>query len=172
MVLSGFSAKSQVNGNRDHKAGVEVNNYNNSGDYDFYYSSRINRFHRSYSTFTYYSPVFTDSYWYSYQPYTWGISIYGGQAGFGYDAGYPVYNSYSWSSPYYGNSYYWGYTPNYIGWYSPLVITVNSWNWWPHSTYSWHGNSHYYDYSYNNHNYYNNQGYTNSYRRGGPKVLQ
>ena len=35
---------------------VVVNNYHN--DYDYYYSSRINRFHRSYTSFNYYAPVF------------------------------------------------------------------------------------------------------------------
>ena len=59
---------------------VVVNNYYD--DYDYYFSSRINRFHRSYTAFDYYAPVFTDSYWYNYQPYSWGVSIYGG-GGFG-----------------------------------------------------------------------------------------
>ena len=47
-------------------------------NYDYYYASRINRFHRSYTTFSFYSPVYTDWYWYTNQPATWGISIYAG----------------------------------------------------------------------------------------------
>ena len=56
--------------------------------------------------------MFTDSYWYNYQPFSWGISIYGGRGfGFGYSYNYPVYYDYGWNDPYFGSSYYWGYDP-------------------------------------------------------------
>ena len=68
---------------------VIINYYGNS---DYHYASRINRFHRSYTSFDYYSPVYTDVYWYTYQPFTWGVSIYGGGGlGFGFAVNYPVY---------------------------------------------------------------------------------
>ena len=107
---------------------IVVNNYYD--DYDYYFSSRINRFHRSYAAFDYYAPVFTDSYWYNYQPYSWGVSIYGGGGfGIGFSTSYPVYNYgysyYSGYDPYYGSSYYWGYDPFYYSnWYSPVVINI------------------------------------------------
>ena len=53
----------------DDNTRIVVNNY--YSDYDYYWSSRINRFHRLYVTFDYYSPVFTDLYWYDYRPLTW-----------------------------------------------------------------------------------------------------
>ena len=112
LLLAGSTVKAQYAdngyyGNDDTR--IIVNNYYD--DYDYYYSSRINRFHRSYAVFDYYSPVFTDTYWYSYRPYTWGLSIYRGGLGFsmGYNTYYPVYYGYDWD-------YYYGY--NY-GWYDP-----------------------------------------------------
>ncbi|HZY24244.1 MAG TPA: hypothetical protein VFE71_00340, partial [Bacteroidales bacterium] len=96
---------------RHDNAVVVANNYHN--DYDYYFTSRINRFHRSYVAFDYYAPVFTDSYWYDYQPFSWGISIYEGQGinlGYNYD-----YGSYYGYDPYYGS--YWDYNPYY---YNPF----------------------------------------------------
>ena len=53
---------------RNDNAGVVINNYYPENDY--YYASRIKRFHHSYAAFEYYAPVFTDVYWYNYQPFT------------------------------------------------------------------------------------------------------
>ena len=103
IVASSLNAQVYETGNNRYDgATVVVNNY--QGDYDYYYSSRINRFHRSYSAFNYYAPVFTETYWYNYQPFSWGISIYGGGGfGIGYSYNFPVY------------SYGYGY---YNGWYN------------------------------------------------------
>ena len=68
--------------NRNDDAKLVVNNYYN--DYDFSFASRINRFHRSYAVFDYYSPLFTDPYWYDYQPWYLGLNFYGGGFGFGF----------------------------------------------------------------------------------------
>lgn len=86
--------------------GVVVNNNYSNHDYDYFYSSRINRFHRSYATFNYYSPVFTESYWYNPMPFTWGISIYG------------AYSFYSpWYSPFFINiGYRSRWNNHYYGW--------------------------------------------------------
>ena len=93
-MLTGLTVNAQTNYAGDFRnddAIVVVNNYYDN--YDYYYSSRINRFHRSYTDFNYYAPVYTDAYWYNYQPFTWGISIYGGGGfGIGYATAYPVYN--------------------------------------------------------------------------------
>ena len=158
-ALSAIPAKSQISGYSDYRndgSTLVVNNYYN--DYDFYYSSRINRFHRSYSAFTYYSPVFTETYWYNFQPYSWGVSIYGGGGGFYYN--YPVYN-YGWYDPYYGYNYSWGYDPFYYSWYSPVIINFNlGYRWGYHDRYYFGYHPWYRGYgpvynTYNTYNYYN-----------------
>jgi hypothetical protein len=168
LLLAGFPAKAQFADNRDFRnddAGIVINNYYD--DYDYYYSSRINRFHRSYSAFDYYSPVFTDTYWYNYQPYSWGASIYGRSGlGFGFSINFPVYYygwgtdywydyNYGWYDPYYGSSWYWGYDPYYYSWYSPVVFSINigpRWrnNFWCNDyrpMYHAHNNYYYHDFN-------------------------
>lgn len=81
-------------------------------EYDFQYSARIRRFHQPYTTFTYYAPVYTETYWYNYTPYTWGVSIYGDEIiGVG-NFGYPVYAI--------------GYNPYEAAWYNPYAYRVYS----------------------------------------------
>ncbi|MCJ7447797.1 MAG: hypothetical protein MUO72_08895 [Bacteroidales bacterium] len=165
LMLAVFPLKAQCADNRDFRnddASIIVNNYYD--DYDYYYSSRINRFHRSYAAFDYYSPVFTETYWYNYRPYSWGVSIYGGTGlGFGLSFNYPVYYygwnygnwysyDYGWYDPYYG-SYWWGYDPYYYSWYSPVVININFGNRWGHNYWGW--NRHNY-WGGNRHNYWYN----------------
>jgi hypothetical protein len=108
--------------------------------------------------------VYTDVYWYTYQPFTWGVSIYGGGGlGFGFAVNYPVYYSdwrytwydYDWYYPYYSNSWYWGYDPYYYSWYTPAIININigyRWrynHWWRNDFRAW-----------NRHNYW----WRNNYR--------
>lgn len=137
-------------------ASIIVNNYYN--DYDYYYSSRINRFHRSYTEFDYYSPVFTETYWYTYNPYYRGISIYGGvpAISFRYNFQYPVYYGhnyyydYGWYDPFYYSysypvytphfyaNYYWGYSPYiYSYMYTPFVYNVHFSNRWAYTCRGW-----------------------------------
>ena len=117
LLLAGMPVKAQYADdvyldNDEANARIVVNNY--FDDYDYYYSSRINRFHRSYAVFDYYSPFFTDTYWYSYRPYTWGLSIYRGGLGFsiGYNFNYPLY---------YGYDYYYDY-----GLYDPSITVITT----------------------------------------------
>jgi hypothetical protein len=173
LMLAGFPLKAQYADNRDFRndgSSTIVNNYYD--DYDYYFSSRINRFHRSYAVFDYYSPLYTETYWYNYRPYSRGISIYGGTGiGFGLSFNYPVYYSgwrygswynydYGWYDPYYG-SYWWGYDPFYYSWYSPMIININIGSRWGHNY--WGRNRHNYWYNdyrpvYNTYNnYYNNR---------------
>ena len=73
LVLVTSTAKGQGDDPREFSnddAKLVVNNYYNDNDFD--YASRINRFHRSYAAFDYYSPVFTDSYLYNYRPFSMG----------------------------------------------------------------------------------------------------
>ena len=46
--------------------------YYEDEDYDYYYSSRVRRFHRPYRGFGYYDPCYTNSYWYEPDPFFWG----------------------------------------------------------------------------------------------------
>ena len=63
LLLASSAVKAQSGDSRDFgndDARIVVNNYYDDNDY--YYASRINRFHRSYAAFDYYSPIYTDSY--------------------------------------------------------------------------------------------------------------
>jgi len=183
LMLSGMPVKAQFSdgtyyGNDGTR--IIVNNY--YADCDYYYSSRINRFHRSYAVFDYYSPVFTDTYWYDYRPWSWGISIYRG--GFGFNLGYSpyYYNNYynRWYDPYYYDpyfydSYYWGYSPRYYSyWYTPSICwgfrhlwADLTWGWFrPYywNNYWGHDFGHSY-YSHHNHYYDYNSRYSSGYNR-------
>ena len=81
--------------------------------YDYEYSSRIRRFHRNSARFGYYDDYFTNYYWYDYDPYFYGTSIYtsfnwwrprysGLRVGWSYFGGWNV--GWSWG---------WGWTGNY-----------------------------------------------------------
>jgi len=177
MILSVLPVKAQYADSRDYRggeAGIVINNYYDN--YDYYYTSRINRFHRSYAVFDYYSPVFTDTYWYTFQPFSWGISIYGGSRfGFRYAVNYPVYYSgwgyNDWYDPYYGSSWYNGYDPYYNSWYSPVMININIGNWWRHNHlwrnnyWGWNRNHYYWHNDYRP--FYNTYNYHNSYYASG-----
>lgn len=167
LLLTGSTLKAQTADMRDFRndgARIVVNNYYD--DYDFYFSSRINRFHRSYSAFNYYAPVFTDTYWYNYKPYSWGLSIYGGGGfGIGYSYNYPVYNyeyDNGWYDPYFGSSYYRGYDPFYYNnWYRPVVINIGIRNRWSGNHNGWYSHNNYRGYNdyrpvHNRYNNYNN----------------
>jgi hypothetical protein len=129
---SQFDNNSQNSRANDNGGGNQVTNnyYGDSFDYDDYYdysySSRIRRFHRPYNGFGYYDPIYTNVYYYDYDPFFWGNSIY-----LGYNWWAPVSVSYMNCNPGWG----WGggwYRP----WYRPWVYT-NSWyygsvwgGWW------------------------------------------
>lgn len=112
--------------------------YNPDDYYDYEYSARIRRFHNPIPFYSYYDDYYTDLYWYTSNPYSWGTSIYTGYWGSPYfGPGYGVGLSWNWgwgsvgfgwSYPYYG----WGYP--YYGW--------NSWNYgWGYPGYGgyWNG---------------------------------
>jgi hypothetical protein len=165
LLFTGSSINAQLADRRDFNnagAGVVVNNYYDN--YDYYFSSRINRFHRSYSAFDYYSPLYTDSYWYNFQPYTWGISIYGPVAtDFGFVYNYPVYyydyGFYNYRyDPWFGSSFYWGYDPFfYSGWYRPSLFAFSFGIGWNSYNWGWNRHNHGYNnyrsdyYSFNSH---------------------
>jgi hypothetical protein len=157
---------------------VVVNNYYFDNGYE--YASRIKRFHNSYVTFDFYSPIFTEIFWYNYTPYTWGVSIYDDWYYYGTGA-----SRYTWRSGF-GGSYWWGYDPwwdynpwmgyGWSSWYSPGVSYVinfylgrpyyhypMAWNRWHHH-YNWNYNRPVY--IINNHTYNYNYSYRLSNRDG------
>lgn len=156
---------------------VVVNNYYFGNGYE--YSSRLKRFHNSYASFDFYSPVYTEAYWYNFTPYTWGVSIY--DDWYYYGAGV---SRYSWRSGF-GGSYWWGYDPwmdydpwmgyGWNSWYSPgfsngINIYLGrpqyhypvAWNRW---NYHQHWDSYRPVYVVNN-NHYSTYVNNNSYGRG------
>ncbi len=163
------------NENRNDDAKVVINNYYDSHGTDYYYSSRINRFHRSYAVFDYYSPVFTDTYWYDYRPWSWGISIYGNGIGFRFGFGYspyyydawydPVYYYPYYYDPYYYDPFYWRFYPRYYSyWYAPSFC----WGFrhlWAHLTWSWYRpfwwHHHWFDNDYRYYSYHSNYNHFN-----------
>ena len=128
--------------------GTIVNNY--YGDYyeaddyyDFSYSARIRRFHRPVWSVGYYGGLYTDYYWYSYNPYHCGMSIYYG---------------YNYYDPFYSPYYSWGYS----GYYSPYYSYYN------HHGYG-HNNHYGYNNNYNNDTYSYNNSYDNNSIHYGPR---
>lgn len=102
-----------------------TNNYYNTDDYyDYSYSARVKRFYDPVNGYGYYDPYYTNSYYYDYNPASWGVSIYLGYnwwapsyayyAPFSY-GGFGI--SFGWGYPYYGYGYggypYYGYGYGY-----------------------------------------------------------
>jgi hypothetical protein len=118
--------------------GTTVNNYYNDLDdnYDFQYASRFRRFHNNWGNMGYYDPFMTNMYWYNYDPFMFGNSIYstcnffnpynpwgwnnfGGGPGlnFGWNSWSGFYmnygmgfnNPWAWNNPWRWNN--WGFSP-------------------------------------------------------------
>ncbi len=113
--------------------------YDPDNYYDYAYSSRLRRFHNHYCCNNYWDDYYTNRYWYTYNPWDWGISIYWGYNwlwpswGFYYNFWDPwYYSSWGWGYPYYGwggnywNSYYYGYWDGY--WYGSWDYFYNSYD--------------------------------------------
>lgn len=92
--------------------------YDEDDYYDYYYTSRIRRFHTDlYSGWGYYDPYFTNLYWYDYCPSSWGLSIYMGYNWWWPSYYYrPYYYNYGWYD--YGFHYGWGWNHPYY-WHTP-----------------------------------------------------
>ena len=104
-----------------------TNNYYNDDDYyDYAYTARIRRFYRPMWGYGYYDSYYTNSYWYDYNPYNWGVSIYCG---------------YNWWAP----SFWYAPTFTYFSWgYNPYNY------WWSYPSYGYYPS---YYYGWNNYNY-------------------
>lgn len=108
---SGQEAAPESETYRDGSGTTVINNYYDA-PYDYYYSSRIRRFHRPYTGFGYYSGGYTD--YRRYDPYYNGVSIYfsWGTPWYATTPGYYRYFHYPYHSYHYNS---WRYDP----WYSP-----------------------------------------------------
>lgn len=142
----------------DEKGNTYVtNNYYNEDDYyDYQYSARLKRFYSPAIGYGYYDPFYTNSYWYDYNPYNYGVSIY-----LGYNWWAPSYCYYDpfWYGPVYPHihNHYFGY---YDSWYSPYGYYGynNYWNGYNHGYNDGYWNGYYNGYyasTYNNPYYYN-----------------
>lgn len=144
--------------------GMIVNNYYvNDYSHDFYYASRIKRFHRPFVSVSYYGPIFTDSYWYTYQPSYIGYSIYNNYYdpyyGWGISINVPIYTSYysSWYSGY--------YSPWYRVKYRPYYRSNYHWNNYHYSYYNPFHHNHNHNYYIGYRDYVNGYGYYSSRNR-------
>ena len=84
--------------------------------YDYSYSSRIRRFYHPQSSFSYYNSYYTNSYWYNYNPHSWGVSIY---LGYNWWNPHPYHYNPYWGSGYYSN---FGYSPFNYYWHNPITV--------------------------------------------------
>lgn len=163
-------------------------------EYDYYYTSRIRRFHRPYAGFNYFDPIYVDSYYYDAfaRP---GVAVLIYDDPFGYYGFNRMSRFNRWNGWAYGgwnrfnrfNSWNsWGNYDPYCMWSNPGLsfgfsrwnsFGMNNWNsfgfgnpYWANSgwfnTPTW-GNNYYY----NNNNYYtNNQGENNRNIYSGPRT--
>ncbi|MCD6065976.1 MAG: serine/threonine protein kinase [Bacteroidetes bacterium] len=152
--------------------------------YDNQYASRIRRFHNPNCGVGYYDSYYTNSYFYNYNPYQYGVSIYNGYNFWG-----PSYNNYMYVSNYNWGGYY-GYGSNYgynsycnSGWGIGLGYGYSSGyynNWYNPYSYGYnpyYGYNNFYNPYYSPYGYggYNPYGYSNpydynSYSYYGPRV--
>lgn len=142
-----------------------TNNYYNGDNYDFdneyydyEYTSRIRRFHRPTGRYGYYDDYYTNYYYYNYDPYYYGTSVYvsygwwypspwrwsvgwgGYYGGWGWSYGWGYGSPWHWGygGGWYGSSYWSGYNHGYMnGYYDGLYASGNYYN-------SYDRNSHYY----------------------------
>jgi hypothetical protein len=86
--------------------------------YDYEYATRVKRFNNQIYGLSYYDNYYTNSYWYSQNPYNYGISVYNGYSWWG-----PTYNTYSYSpSIHFYSSWGWNSFPGYgYGGYNPYM---------------------------------------------------
>lgn len=145
-------------------------------DYDYYYASRIRRFHNPGYMFDFYDPYYTEMYY--YDPFSYGgyyspgVSIY---LSFGnpyrpwryyhrYNHYYSFYsyNYYNtWCNPWFYNSWYDPWYGGYNNWYYPSYYNYNYYNNYYGGWYGGYYGHHPYGYGgyYGYNNYYNNGGY-------------
>lgn len=147
-------------------------NYNFENEYyDYEYTSRIRRFHRPVGRYGYYDDYYTNYYYYNYDPYYYGTSVYVSY-GWWYPSPWRWSVGWGWGGGYYGGGWGWNYGWGH-GWGSP-------WHWGYGGGWGWYGSSYwggynhgywdgYHDGLYASGNYYNSYDRNSYYygKRGG-----
>lgn len=147
----------------DDDARDDGSGYNDEDYYDYAYSARLKRFYNPYFYGNYYSDYYTNLYWYDYNPYSWGTSIYMGYNwwypswDYGWNSCYsPYYND--WYSPWYGNTGYYGWGSYYSGYWDGY-----------YSGYYNHWGNNYFNSHDQNSNYYGHRGSSIDHLGGGAR---
>lgn len=138
--------------------------FNADDYYDYEYATRLRRFHSNIDNYGYYDNYYTNSYWYSGDPYTYGTSVY-----MGYNFWGPSYYTYAYTPYlYWGTGFSYGYDP----WYHPYYgYPYYSYGYGYGNPYGGYGYDPYmYGYGYGGYGYpnnyfnsYDNNSYNNSY---------
>ena len=95
-------------------------------DYDFRYSRNINRFYQPIYGTTYYDFRYTNGFYYTYNPWDWGVNIYVNASPWrprrwGWNAG--------WNNAWWGGGFGPTYSvTTYYGWVNPWPSMVNPWH--------------------------------------------
>jgi len=152
---------------RDYDNGYDDETYNDLEDYDYYYASRIRRFHRPTLGFGFYDPFLVDMYYYDpfYSGYYYpGTSIYINLGGYNDYWGWRRWHRWrNWNSYFYWSNpvtrYY-----TYLDWCGP---GYSPWGWNSYNAYNYYGgwNAGFGNWGYSN--YWNNYYYANCPLGGG-----
>ena len=136
--------------------------------YDYEYATRVKRFNNNIDGLSYYDNYYTNSYWYSQNPYNYGVSVYNGYSWWGsnynnysYNPSVNFYNSWGWG---YGNQFncFNGYNPYMAGYAAGYNNGFNNGMW---GNYYGFGNPYGYGNGFGFGNYYG-YGYGNPYGFG------
>jgi hypothetical protein len=135
----------------------DSNKGNNGSDYydpnnsNYDYSANLRRFDQNWGDWGYYDDVYTNSYWYSYNPYQFGMSIYMGYPWWG-----PSYYGYAFAPySYWGLGFGWGWGGYGFGWGYPCWGSYWGGYWGGYHNWAYNGYHNYYYNSYDgNSNYY------------------
>ncbi|MBK8484935.1 MAG: hypothetical protein IPO86_06590 [Saprospiraceae bacterium] len=143
------------------------NQYSEWEEQDYYYTSKIKRFHRPFRGFDYYDPCYVDSYFYDpfdFNPWYYDRDIY--VSGWGY-TDYSRWRHWGHQSHYYNP--YWAQRDWCSGW-SSFPVSY-SYYYWPNNCYSGYSNYGYWGggyYAHHNNNTWNgNNGETNGNHTNG-----
>lgn len=141
----------------DEQGNVFINNFYFSDTYDYWYSSRIRRFYRPMYHAGFYDPFYTNMFWYNFDPFYSGVSIYMGYGAFPiYYPGYYWNPAFHWSygRPFYSHRWWRFYDPfhpfGYSHFHNPFFAYHHPFYFSTHYAHFGHfGSPYFYQYIYN-----------------------